>query len=257
VSARLPESLRLALGTLTSLPVAPPDRVDAAVAARSLLLAPLVGAALGAPAALVVSVGSAVFSPLVLAVLAVATLAVLTRAIHLDGLADTADGLGSGKPAAGALEVMRRSDIGPFGVVTVVLILVVDVAALSQAISLGRGLATLVLGAALGRLAMAMACRRGVPAARSDGLGAAVAGTLAWSAWAVSLLGVVVVAAVLVVAAATPGLAAVILALGLALLVGELVLRLCVRRFGGITGDVLGAITELASAIAMLTLAAG
>jgi adenosylcobinamide-GDP ribazoletransferase len=52
-------------------------------------------------------------------------------------------------------------------------------------------------------------------------------------------------------------LAAVILALGLALLVGELVLRLCVRRFGGITGDVLGAITELASAIAMLTLAAG
>jgi adenosylcobinamide-GDP ribazoletransferase len=261
VSARLParllsDGLRLAVGTLTALPVPPPSRVDPPVAARSLVIVPLVGAALGGLAAAAVALGSAVFSPLVLGVLAVTTLTVLTRAIHLDGLADTADGLGSGKPAAAALEVMRRGDTGPFGVVTVVLVLAVDVAALAQAISLGRGATTLVLAAALGRLAMATACRRSVPAARSDGLGAAMAGTLSWPALAVALLGVAVIAVVLGVAANTPGLPTVAVAFALSLLAGELVLRLCVRRLGGITGDVLGAITEVASAVALLTLAA-
>jgi len=115
---------------------------------------------------------------LVAAVLSVGSLAVLTRALHLDGLADLADGLGSRRPAPAALEVMRRSDIGPFGVVTLVLTLLLQVAGLTQADAAGRGPAAVIVAAVTGRLALTWACRAGVPAARADGLGALVAGTV-------------------------------------------------------------------------------
>ena len=85
-------SIRLALGTLTILPVRPPAVVDRRVAGWAMTLAPLVGVLLAVvPMALLEQDGP----PLLLAALAVASLAVLSRAIHLDGLADTADGLGS------------------------------------------------------------------------------------------------------------------------------------------------------------------
>ena len=57
----------------------------------------------------------------------------MTRGLHLDGLADTADGLGSAKPAADALRIMKASDIGPFGVVTLVLALLGQVLLLASA----------------------------------------------------------------------------------------------------------------------------
>ena len=118
--------------------------------------------------------------PLTASGLAVGSLALLTRGLHLDGLADLADGLASGKPAPAALDIMRRSDIGPLGVVTLVLTLLLQVAALSQAESAGhgRGPATLIAAVVTGRLALTWACRRGVPAARPDGLGALVAGSV-------------------------------------------------------------------------------
>ncbi|MGK5554842.1 adenosylcobinamide-GDP ribazoletransferase [Actinomadura kijaniata] len=99
-----------------------------------MLLAPATGLLVGGAAALVLLAGGAAgLSPLLGAALAVAASAALTRALHLDGLADLADGLGSGKPAAEALAIMKRSDIGPFGVVTLLLALVIQVAALASA----------------------------------------------------------------------------------------------------------------------------
>ena len=94
-----------------------------------------------------------------------ASLALLSRGLHLDGLADLADGLGSGQPAAAALDIMRRSDIGPLGTVTLILTLLIQVAALSQAESAGhgRGPAALIAAVVTGRLALTWACRRGVP----------------------------------------------------------------------------------------------
>ena len=110
--------------------------------------------------------------------LAIAVLAALTRGLHLDGLADLADGLGSRKPAAQALEIMKRSDIGPFGVVTLVLTLLVQVAALARADQVGRGPVAIAAAAVAARLAIMLACRRHVPVRAAGGLGSLVAGTV-------------------------------------------------------------------------------
>ncbi|MBB0233206.1 adenosylcobinamide-GDP ribazoletransferase, partial [Streptomyces calidiresistens] len=114
------------------------------------------------------------------AVVAVAVPALLTRALHLDGLADVADGLGSGKPAEEALRIMKRSDIGPFGVVALVLVLSGQTAAAHALFGHGWavGAVAVCLAHVTGRAALITATRRGVPAARPDGLGAMVAGTV-------------------------------------------------------------------------------
>src|SRR5690606_10043068 len=152
--------LRMAVGTLTAIPVRV-RRVDRTVAAWAMAAAPLVGVLLTALAGAVLA-GALLLglSPLLAAVLAVGALALLTRGLHLDGLADVADGLGSGAAADRALEVMRRSDIGPFGVVTLVLVVLVQVASLAELAAEGTAAALWGLGAALlsGRLAVTWAC---------------------------------------------------------------------------------------------------
>lgn len=255
---RVADGLRLAVTTLTVLPVRGPAVVDRATAARAMTLAPVVGLGLGLLAAgALLTVHAVTGDAALAAVAAVAALAVATRGLHLDGLADTADGLGSGRPAAGALEVMRRSDVGPFGVVALVLVLLAQVAALAVATDDGRGPAAVLLAVAVGRAAVVLGCGRDVPAARAEGLGALVAGTqpravaLAWA------LGLAVLAAGLGApegpAAALRGAAAVAAGLGAA----ALLLRHCRRRLGGTTGDVLGALVEAATTAALVVLAAG
>ena len=115
-----------------------PTRADAAGA---MAWAPAVGLLLGVLAAVILLAADHPLGagPLVASGLAVGSLALLTRGLHLDGLADLADGLASGKAAPAALDIMRKSDIGPLGTVTLVLTLLLQVAALSQAESAGRG----------------------------------------------------------------------------------------------------------------------
>ncbi|QYC40514.1 Cobalamin synthase [Nonomuraea coxensis DSM 45129] len=176
---RLTDGLRFAAGTLSVFPVRV-ERVDRQVAGQAMTLAPVVGLVLGAVAGLPLFLP---VPPLLGAGLAVGLLALLTRGLHLDGLADLADGLGSGKPADEALGIMKKSDIGPFGVMTLLLVLLVDVAALA-----GTGYAALVTACVAGRLTLTWACRPGVPAARPEGLGAAVAGSVRPAApWLVTL----------------------------------------------------------------------
>jgi adenosylcobinamide-GDP ribazoletransferase len=142
-------------------------------------LAPLVGLLFGVPTAALVRVAHEIDSSApVTAVLVVGLLALLTRAMHLDGLADTADGLGSGRPPEQALAIMRQSDIGPFGVATLVLVLMLQVAALSDLVTHHDAGAGLVTGLVASRLALPMSCSRGIAAARTDGLGHAVAGSV-------------------------------------------------------------------------------
>ncbi|MGW0839221.1 adenosylcobinamide-GDP ribazoletransferase [Streptomyces sp. NPDC002787] len=254
------DGLRFAFGTLTVLPVTV-NRWDREAARVGMLCAPVAG--------LVVGLGSAVLGglllllgsgPLLAAVASVAVPAVLTRGLHLDGLADTADGLGSGKPAEDALRIMKRSDIGPFGVVTLLFVLFTQVAALAELYgeSWVRGALGAVVSAVAARLALTLAAREGVPAARPEGLGAAVAG-------AVPVRSALLVAAVVVGAAggtcALLGLYGTVLSTVLAVVFGcaaaEALLRHCTRRFGGVTGDVFGALAETAATIALVKLTLG
>ncbi|MFC8567773.1 adenosylcobinamide-GDP ribazoletransferase [Streptomyces sp. NPDC057245] len=255
----LRDGLRFAFGTLTVIPVAV-TRWDRDAARGGMLCAPLVGLAVGAAAAvtglvlLFLGAGS-----LLAAVATAAVPAVLTRGLHLDGLADTADGLGSGKPAADALRIMKQSDIGPFGVLTLVFVLFAQVAALTQAYdgSWARGAVAAAVSAAAARLALTLAARSGVPAARPEGLGAAVAGVVPTG-------GALAAAAAVTLAGAAAGayLGAydalrTALAVVCAVTVAELLLRRCVRRFGGVTGDVFGGVAEAAATTALVVLVLG
>ncbi|MBW4721684.1 adenosylcobinamide-GDP ribazoletransferase [Saccharothrix obliqua] len=228
--------MRLALSWLTVLPVRV-DHVDARSAARAITCAPLVGVLLGLVAAGVLHLLTAVLHapPMLAGFLVVGGLALATRGMHLDGLADTADGLGCYGPPERALAVMKDGGAGPFAVVALIVVLGGEAAAL-PAVPWGA----VVLSLAAGRAAFVLCCVRGVPAARPEGLGALVAGSqhpvvaVAW--WLV-----LAVAGFFV--APWHGPVAVLLAAGLVLLL----VRHVRRRFGGVTGDVLGAAGETAS----------
>jgi adenosylcobinamide-GDP ribazoletransferase len=251
--------LRFAFGTLTVLPVKV-TRWDREAARGGMLCAPVAGLVVGALAA---AAGVALLllgaGPLLAAVASAAVPAVLTRGLHLDGLADTADGLGSGKPAEDALRIMKQSDIGPFGVITLLFVLLAQVAALAEAYdgSWARGALAAVVSAAAARLALTLAARAGVPAARPEGLGAAVAGVVPRAGAAA--------VALLVLGAAAGGGALLgaydagraVLAVVLAVAAADLLLRHCTRRFGGVTGDVFGGLAETAATTALVVLALG
>lgn len=247
---------RLAVGTLTTLPVTRPSQVDATVARTAVWLAPLAvlpaaaiaaGLGWGAQRAGVPALGAGLIM--------VAALAWLTRAIHLDGLADTADGLGSGRPAEGALAIMRRGDIGPMGVVTLMLVLGLQAVCAGELLARPFGAGPVLVALCASRGALAVACRRSVPAARPDGLGAVFAASVPVGQ------GLLIGAALTAAVAGASLLAGLpwwqgVLAVAVAAATSWYVVRLAVRRLGGVTGDVLGASVEVAAAALLLVLAA-
>lgn len=249
------DPLRLALGTFTAFKVEAPTTVDRQVAQRAMLLAPVVAVPLAAIAGVIVLVGGWLgLYPLVTAVLAVASVALGSRGLHWDGLADTADGLSSSYDRKKALDVMKRGDIGPMGVVTLVLVIVGQIGALAGAIAAGHGVFAALAGVIVGRLVLVGCCAEGIPAARPGGLGATVAGTVPqWQAGLALGAGVILAALLGLTAdlALWRGAAVVVVAAGA---VALLVVR-CVQRLGGITGDVLGAAVEIATLGALITLA--
>ncbi|WP_443071294.1 adenosylcobinamide-GDP ribazoletransferase [Streptomyces sp. NBC_01465] len=251
------DGIRFAFGTLTVLPVRV-TRWDREAARSGMLCAPLAGLVVGLCAAaaggLLLLLGS---GPLLAAVASAAVPAALTRGLHLDGLADVADGLGSGKPAEDALRIMKQSDIGPFGVISLLFVLMAQTAVLFQLYgeSWAHGAVAAAVSAVAARLALTLASRAGVPAARPEGLGAAVAGV-------VPVRSALTVAALAMAACAGAGLTfgpysaiqhALAALAGLA--AAQLLLRHCLKRFGGVTGDVFGALAETAATATLVVLA--
>jgi adenosylcobinamide-GDP ribazoletransferase len=234
---------RLAVGTLTVIPVGNIGDIDRTVAGRAMIFAPIAVIPLAALAAGIGWLGWLIGLPsLLIGLIMVGVLAIGTRALHLDGLADTVDGLGSNGSAERALAIMKRGDIGPMGVVALILILGAQAAALAAVVDGWRGAIAAGLVVCCSRAALPVACRRGIPAARKDGLGVAVIGSVS------------TVAAALVWLAATGGLVAAAGLLGTwwlgvvagALSLGALttLIAFAVKKLGGITGDVLGAAVE-------------
>ena len=255
------EGIRLALTTLTVAPVRGPQVLDRRTAGRAMSFAPLIGLLLGLTAAgLVYLVRRYSGMNLLSATVGLTVLALLTRGLHLDGLADLVDGLASYRDPEATRAVMRSPEVGPLGMVAVVLTLMLQATALAACLSHGRGTAGLVLAAATGRLAVTTACSQ-IPAANDSGLGSLVARTVPrWvpGVWALGLVAAAYAYAWVDPDAQGPlGTSAVQAALApvVALAVAWLVRRHAVRRVGGLTGDVLGALCEIATTACLLVLA--
>ena len=254
------DGLRLAWGTLTAHP-GPRFRVQ------------------GSRAGFTMSTGWFVVLPVMVAiaaagwglvVLGVPTLAaglvtiglvqLMTRAIHADGLADTADGLGSGRPAGQALEIMRRGDVGPMGAVALVLVLGLQAVLVGDLLARPGGWLFVALALGAGRLALASACSGPIPSARPDGLGAAVAGSV--PSWLVTVLHLGLFLGGLVLAEVVGSVLggdiprhAWAWGMVIGLMATSATVGLAVRKLGGITGDVLGAAVELMTLGVLLGLA--
>lgn len=229
---------------LTALPV--PSTGAAGDLGRSGAWFPVVGLVVGGLLALASLAFDLVLPPAAASALLVALWALLTGGLHLDGLADTADGLGAAWTRERALAAMRDARSGPYGVTAIVLVLGLKLAVLT---GLSQGLAWrgLVTATVLGRSAPLLLARL-CPPARPEGAGHAFAAGLdlprLLAAWLVALI-------VAVGALGTwGGLAAGVAAAGAWVFAAYLR-----RRLGGFTGDCLGALVEGTEAMTLTLIA--
>jgi adenosylcobinamide-GDP ribazoletransferase len=248
--------LRLAVGTLTIIPVGALGTVDRGVAGRAMALAPIAVVPLAVAAAAVGWLAALLGLPtLGVGLLVLGMLAVGTRGLHLDGLADTVDGLGAGWDRERSLQVMRRGDVGPMGVVALVLVLGLQAIAAGQLLHGWRGALLVAILICVSRGALVGVCARGVPAARPDGLGVVMAGSVPRATAVVSaLLLTLLVGLMLAVLQRSGGTGLLVgVLVGLAAGAGvALLVRRAVRRFGGVTGDVMGAAIETALTVLLV-----
>lgn len=246
------DGLRLALGTLTRIPAGAVHEVTRPVARTAMLAGSLVMVPVALVAAAIGQAAVALGAPaLVGGLLVVGIVGQLTRAMHWDGLADTADGLGASWDRERALDVMRTGDVGPMGAATLVIVLGLQAASFGALLGgpfPGGNWWVVAAIICASRAILAPACAPGVRPARPEGLGQAVASSVPVAA---ALLAWLVWAGVFVLLLGAPGL----LVAAAGLVTGLVLLAWCVRRLGGITGDVLGGCIE-ASATGLAVVAA-
>lgn len=240
------DDLAALLSFFSRLPVPGAEARDAPDLPRAIALLPLAGLVIALPAALVLSLfGASSLPTFVTATLTVAALALTTGFLHEDGLSDAADGLIGGSTRERRLEIMRDSRIGAFGAAALLLVFLLRIGLIGSALDRFG-----IFGAVLVLLATAAVSRAGMvlfwlglPAARTDGLSASLGQPTGRAALiALGLAGIIA----LLFAAGYAGFWLVIVGFAL---VGLLLIVLSVVadiRIGGQTGDVLGAMQQLA-----------
>jgi len=233
-----------ALSFLTILPVGHPSLSEEKELASTMAFFPLVGLMIGLILALGYYLFSFLFSGTLALWLTIGLLALLTRGLHLDGFADTMDGLGSGGSREKILEVMKDSRIGAFGVIGLILLIGAKYLALDQIPRTSIPYA-LILMAVTGRNAMVLVCYRS-PYARSEGgLARPFTENLGVREITLSL-------------ATAFGIALLVMGIqGIVVFAGTGLFSLGYRHFfikklGGVTGDILGGANELTELLCLL-----
>ena len=219
---------------------------------------PAIGAVVGSICAVVVGTLNFLTSgelPSIVAAIGFASLILLTGGIHCDGLMDSADGLFSGREREKILDIMKDSRAGSFGVVSMILIAALDIAALTE---LAR-LSTLNLCAAIfaapiiGRLMM-VATIGLFPYARLEGMGKAFAKFTTRR----TIIFAAVEAATLIALLAFVDVKFFVTASAATLFASFVTWRFATfatEKIGGVTGDIYGAVTTLSETVALVTFA--
>jgi adenosylcobinamide-GDP ribazoletransferase len=210
---------------------------------------PLVGALLGGLEGLVAVALTPVLTPTLAALFACGVGVVATGALHLDGLADSSDGLFGGRTRDDALRIMRDHAIGAYGALALLLVVGVEVMAIAALIVDGSALTALVVAGAAGRLGLVVQPVFLRYARAEEGLGRALDGSLAPVGVSFAIASTLAVAGAV---ARGRGMAACLAALLVVTTTGAY----CNRRIGGYTGDTLGATAELSRALALVVLVA-
>src|SRR5271169_1347028 len=231
---------------LTIVPV--PHREPPANLARAYRVFPLLGAAIGAAVGTVYLVLLWVGLPAIAAAaLALGAGALLTGALHEDGLADLADGFGGGKDKIAKLDVMRDSRLGTYGALALLTSFVAKIGALS-ALPRSEVLVAMIATHALARAPLAVLAAA-MPYARADGLAASAGRPDSLIALTACVVAVVIAVVAL---PATTAMIAAFVAAGAAVTLATLARQ----QIGGQTGDVLGAVEQVCEVAVLLTLAA-
>jgi adenosylcobinamide-GDP ribazoletransferase len=238
-----------AIAFLTRIPVGARIVFNAEEVAGSARWFPIVGALIGVFSVAGLLIFKRIFPPMITGALVVTIGALITGALHLDGLADSADGLGGGRTPEDALRIMRDHAVGSYGAVALILAIVLKVTAIAAVVERADAWRFLILAPALGRwstvlLSATMPYARRLDETPSKG---AVAGLMRKRELAIST-----VCAILIAAGAAQWRA--ILYCSLVLAITALWGWFCARRIHGVTGDTLGAAVEM-SEIAVLLLA--
>jgi adenosylcobinamide-GDP ribazoletransferase len=236
--------LGLALSFLTIAPVPRRHIAEARELADSMAWFPLVGLLLGGMLT-GVALGLHHYLPAsATAAIVVALLAVATRALHLDGLADTLDGLGGGQTPEASLRIMKDHAVGAFGAVGIVLALLLKYTLILGLLEAG-GLRFLLIFPVISRGAMVLLAYLSPYARPEGGLGEAMT-TLTTG----RTLALAAGSAVLIVASACQGRG--LAALAVAALLTWGLAHYFRQRLGGVTGDVFGAVNEGMEIVALI-----
>lgn len=235
-----------ALSFLTILPFGQSLSHEGKRLARSMAFFPLVGLVIGLFLALGYFLLSFLLPRAFVLWLTIGLLALLTRGLHLDGFADTLDGLASGGSKEKILEVMRDSRIGAFGVISLILLIGGKYLALDQ-ISNSSIPYSLILMAVMGRNSMVLVCFRSPYARPGEGLAKPFTENLGYRETVLSL------ATALGIALLAMGVKGILVFLGIGFF--SLGYRyLFIKKLGGVTGDVLGGSNELSELLCLILL---